>query len=219
MKLFTEKQLSLVEQCAISCAERKSGELSVHRAVKRANRVERLFTKAELYIIWFCAEECRRQNEPEPEMCVYHYVTAYDLFYTYSLESQYPTLEQRYEVACLIEPQRNNGYRRVAVRFRNGSQALDPEKVERALESLFNRGGLQALSPQEAYVEFEDIHPCTNGNGRYGKLLYNGLRGTLLKPEFPKEPARFAQGQVWWRVWMRFLRDSVDSIRCKVAMM
>src|SRR5579871_5029129 len=111
MKLFNEKQLSLIELCALECAERQSGELSVYAAVERANQTQLLFTAGELNIIAFCAEECRRQNEPQGEMCVYWYLTAWDLAYTFSLESEYPTLDQAYEIACLIEPLRNNEYR------------------------------------------------------------------------------------------------------------
>jgi hypothetical protein len=91
----------------------------------------------------------------------------------------------------LIEPKRNNEYRCVPVRFRNGGTALAPDLIPRAMDGLFCQGGLEEYTPQQAYVAYEEIHPRLNGNGRYGKLLFNRLNGTLLQPEFPEEPAHF----------------------------
>lgn len=39
-----------------------------------------------------------------------------------------------------------------------------------------------ALSPDEAYLEFERIHPFRDGNGRTGKILHNWLNKSLDNP-------------------------------------
>jgi fido (protein-threonine AMPylation protein) len=41
------------------------------------------------------------------------------------------------------------------------------------------------MAPLEAYVEYEEIHPFVDSNGRTGKIILNYLNGTLLDPIFP----------------------------------
>jgi fido (protein-threonine AMPylation protein) len=46
---------------------------------------------------------------------------------------------------------------------------------------------LPNMTPEQAYYEFEIIHPFRDGNGRTGKIIYNWLMGTLRAPVFPPD--------------------------------
>jgi hypothetical protein len=94
------------------------------------------------------------------------------------------------DIRCLgylIEPQKNSmyWYRRVPVYFRDFENALDPDKIESAINSLLTHGS--DLSPIDWYKEFELIHPFLDGNGRVGALLYNYLSGTLDDLQTPPD--------------------------------
>ena len=76
------------------------------------------------------------------------------------------------EWATLIESRNQKGFRRVVVRFANGTTALAPELVDRAMEQFVELYAEKNFTPEEAYREFELIHPLEDGNGRLGDLLW-----------------------------------------------
>jgi hypothetical protein len=47
---------------------------------------------------------------------------------------------------------------------------------------------LPRMTPEEAYTEFERIHPFRDGNGRVGKIVLFWLRGELDRPDIDKVP-------------------------------
>ncbi len=80
----------------------------------------------------------------------------------------------------LIEPEVNaQGWRTYNVSV--GSwQAPDHRAVPRLMEKWME--ALPDFSPDEAYKEFELIHPFGDGNGRTGKIIHNWMNGTLDDP-------------------------------------
>lgn len=192
MRIFSDAEMELVRECAEACAEKRSGELSVCDAMIAHQALA--LSDVQKAVAAFCAEECRRQNEPDGELCVYWYITAWNAACEMLGDSRTCTEDQAHAIACLIEPKRNNEYRQTPVSFRNGNTALAPLLVPRAMSNLFDAQAdlsVDELTPQDFYVEYEKIHPRGNGNGRMGKILFNVRNGTLLAPVFPQEPPDF----------------------------
>lgn len=105
--------------------------------------------------------------------------------WAYALErsDRLPNKSDVMNLGKIIEPFKNWDRPRTC-RVRVGMNACpEPADLPRLLDQLFEaRDRLTAI---EFYKEFELIHPFQDGNGRVGKILYNSLNGTLLKPIFP----------------------------------
>jgi len=83
-------------------------------------------------------------------------------------------------LGSLVEPGKNyKGIRTVGVQV---GGRICPQAAH--LPGLMS-GWVKALShltPDEAYLEFEKIHPFVDGNGRVGKVIHNWLNKTLDEP-------------------------------------
>lgn len=87
---------------------------------------------------------------------------------------------------CLIEPTKNDDFRRVPIYVGDGWTSVPktrPELILVRFERWFEL--LPNMTAMEAYVEFEEIHPFLDGNGRTGKIILNWVNGSLLDPIFP----------------------------------
>ena len=68
---------------------------------------------------------------------------------------------------------------------------LKPEFIERQLQLLIDAWneevvrGEDNITPEEFYQQFEEIHPCEDGNGRVGAILYNCMKASLFDPIHP----------------------------------
>lgn len=83
----------------------------------------------------------------------------------------------------LVEPGKNTGS------FRNCGVTVGehvppgPQELDRLMKRWHEN--IYVMTPEEAYKEFELIHPFLDGNGRVGKIIYNYLKGTMDNPVLP----------------------------------
>lgn len=145
-----------------------------------------LFSPNEVNIIVrYCAEEVRRQyNGAAPPARVAGMVTAWIDAIERRFRGESVTPEAIEWWGAAIEPQNAAGFRSVPV-FVGWEEKADWRLVPRMIEGLCEN--IENLSALDAYREFENIHPFTDGNGRTGKIILNWMNGTLLDPIFPPE--------------------------------
>lgn len=127
----------------------------------------------------FCAMECQRQQKTEPE-------AIWRMFEAWRVINEVDHLDSDLikQLARVIEPQNISGYRKVPATIAN-QQLLSHHLVARAMESLLAAIEEGDISPEDAYQEFETIHPFEDGNGRVGALVYNWMLDTLGSPVAP----------------------------------
>jgi hypothetical protein len=87
-------------------------------------------------------------------------------------------------LVALIEPEVNrNGFRTTLVRFADGTVLENQDVIPSQVASLL--WVQDTVTPAQFYQEYEEIHPCDDGNGRAGAILYNLLGNTLDAPVVP----------------------------------
>lgn len=132
-------------------------------------------------IVSYCSEEVRRQKDGP--LHVGYMVDGW--LYAIELKSNINQLgliaiEQ---FGKLVEPNDNAlGFRGTNI-WIGGKMGPRVDDLPRLLDRW--KMNLPDMTPAEAYKEFELIHPFADGNGRTGKIIFNYLNGSLLKPEWP----------------------------------
>ena len=145
-----------------------------------------MFTEKQLAVVRFCAEECERQDSGPTS--VSWMVNAYN----YAAETLAPIvasgglieLSHIVVLVTMIEPVVNaRGFRITPVRFADGTVLTNHQQIPSQLESLLVVQ--HSATPAEFYQAYEGIHPCEDGNGRAGAILFNLLSGSLDNPSVP----------------------------------
>lgn len=95
-------------------------------------------------------------------------------------EQPLPSYEDVISFGELVEPGRNISCPRKCRVMVGGRECPPAEEVPRLLKGWLE--ALPRLTPDEAYKEFELIHPFVDGNGRVGKIIHNWLNRTLDDP-------------------------------------
>lgn len=195
--MFKSYQLSKIKEISLL----ESREVGVYNTLKKSHSDE--FHNYEMNIIKFCAEECARQRSG-PES-VSDMIQAWDYAMNLRDADDPPklTIFTIEDIGQLVEPVDNQfGFRTVPVGVSDGFTFIEkahwervPSLVNLLLETYYDGslwvGGLgitHKLSKRiedEFYLEFEEIHPFMDGNGRSGKILYNYLCDTLTDPIMP----------------------------------
>ncbi len=139
-------------------------------------------------IVKFCAEEVERQQDVP--LAVWHMfnawmeaVTVYENWKPRA-RSQVPGPDFLILMGHMVRPEKNprDSFRTCGVRVGGRICPLPnevPKKIDRWLAYV------DEMTPEEAYKEFQLIHPFRDGNGRVGKIIFNWLKGTLDNPQMP----------------------------------
>lgn len=139
-------------------------------------------------IIDYCAEEVRRQGRGPLEVA--YMIRAWqNAQMTRGGEPHDMTVEDIMYWGHLIEPTLNppDKFRYMTV-YVGDHVAPGPQEVMPLMKqfvSFVNEREEDTLTPEEAYFEFEYIHPFRDGNGRTGKIILNLLNGTMRNPVWP----------------------------------
>lgn len=137
-------------------------------------------------IVDYCSEEVRRQGEWNP-VHVAEMVDAWLYAIREKENGSALTTDLIEHIGRKVKPATNaRGFRTIPIfitgRYRTEEKVKPAEILSRMLrweENLLN------MEPLEAYIEFEQIHPFADGNGRTGKIILNWLSDTLRAPYFP----------------------------------
>lgn len=129
----------------------------------------------------FCIMECGRQGDLTYK-AVGGMVEAYCSAILLNGFNLKPNADTILEMAKAIKTQ-NSWFRQTPVTFANGQQGARWDAIPRLIDAWLE--ALDTFTPEEAYYEFEKIHPFEDGNGRVGAIIYNWLNGTLSDPVVP----------------------------------
>jgi hypothetical protein len=132
-------------------------------------------------VLGFCAEECRRQRSGA--LSVLWMVRAWDLASRRAARRAKFTVADIQDIGSTIEPKKNaRGFRSVPV-FVGGYEKLDASLIDHSIRNLVAHQ--RDMTPAEIYLEFENIHPFVDGNGRTGKVILSWLTNRMEKPVWP----------------------------------
>ena len=89
-----------------------------------------------------------------------------------------------FEMAYLIDS-RNKGLRQIPITFRSGDHGVDAANLESAMQHWSEAYAANRGTPEQLYIDLEEIHPLEDGNGRIGDLFWKiaMMRNTGVWPE------------------------------------
>lgn len=203
--MFTQEQLNFIKSWAKRT--KNQGELAVYREIIACSDCLERFSVAQLNIIKYCAEECKRQRSGE--MSVYDMVNAWNYIDLVNKgfgplgSNPNLTLDLIRDIGQIVEPIDNKkGFRTIPIGVTDGfggwiekaPHHRVPALLTLLLDGYYGNGDytdvvpnhkLAATKEDQFYYEYENIHPFVDGNGRSGKILYNYLLGRLDDPQMP----------------------------------
>jgi hypothetical protein len=128
--------------------------------------------------IFFQAKSSCKYQEDLTIEAVYRYIAT--LQYIKNVAS-YLTITDIINMGNLIT-RKNNGLRCTPVVFINGNKAVPYTQIYRLLETILDARKEFNLDPNRFFIEFEQIHPFNDGNGRVGEIIYYWMTGTFACP-------------------------------------
>lgn len=138
-------------------------------------------------IIDYCVEEVRRQGRGPLEVA--HMLEAWaNAMYRFPTRISVERLLRVKDIILwghLIEPTYNppDKFRYMTVRV-GDHVAPPPQDVPDLMDNFILHLG-SMWTPEDAYFEFEYVHPFRDGNGRTGKIILNLLNQTMRNPVWP----------------------------------
>lgn len=132
----------------------------------------------------FCRDEVERQGYNVKEDIgfsrVVNMLQAWDMA-IYRCWIPHPTISDILRLGYLVEPCKNleHSFRKHEVRVGNYIAPLSSD-VSTLMEEFVKN--MHEMTPDEAYLRFEHIHPFVDGNGRVGKIIWNWINNTLNEP-------------------------------------
>lgn len=138
-------------------------------------------------IVKFCSSEVHKQLAPATEVSWMY--EAY--FFAKNNLPKHPTPQKTTlilsiikTIGWLVDPHDNNGSWRKSEVCSKDYKPF-PRCVEVPMLMSKWAMNLESMTQDEAYKEFEEIHPFVDGNGRVGAILYNWLMGWPTVPAVP----------------------------------
>jgi hypothetical protein len=160
-------------------------------------KVRPKWTPRQADVAGFIHDECVRQGwdprTPDGKRRIRWMTHAWEYAVERSARSFRPDLDDLLHIAYEIEPGENfRGYRRIPI-FVGNETKVDWRDIPRMVSSLWNiimdvepitgrSAPDEPMTADDFYVEFENIHPFGDGNGRTGKIIHNWILGTLRDP-------------------------------------